>query len=237
MDRTVGGAGRRRRPTSRGGRPVLDPDRIARTGLGLLATEGAGALSMGRLARELGVTSRAIYHWIPSRRDLLEAVITKAQLSLPMPVSTGDWRDDLRRYRDDTFAWMDSFPGVTDLILSEGIAVVTPPVLRAQEAGLGLLCGAGLTPRQALVALSEFARWVGAAHRYLIAGTNPRLHDDIAAESGQATTADPESYPLIAAAGAVSIAEQLELGFAWLLESVARLAEEERPSPGGPAGT
>jgi AcrR family transcriptional regulator len=43
-----------------------------------LATEGAGALSLRAVAREVGMASSAIYRYFPSRDDLLTALITEA---------------------------------------------------------------------------------------------------------------------------------------------------------------
>jgi AcrR family transcriptional regulator len=45
---------------------------------GQLATEGAGALSLRAVAREMGMASSAIYRYFPSRDELLTALITEA---------------------------------------------------------------------------------------------------------------------------------------------------------------
>lgn len=184
-------------------------------------------MSMGRIARELSVSPRAIYHWVPSRRALLEAIIEEAQQTLPVPADTGNWRDDLRRYRDATFEWLETYPGVSEMMLSEGITLVTRPVLEAQEAALGILRTAGLDPHSSLIAMAEFARWVGAAHTYLLADHGPALSDEIKIRTREQLATDAEEFPLVAAAGAVSTQEQLDTGFNWLLDSMARRASTE----------
>ena len=226
MARSVGGDGLRRRPTSRAGRPVLDPDRIAEAGLELLVTRGAGAVTMSAVATSLEVTPRAVYHWVPSRRQLLVCIVERAQLFLPIPRDTGDWRGDLTTYRDEVLEWMRRYAGVTELMLAEHLSVVTEPVLTAQEAGLRILVNAGLSPSDALFVLAELARWIGSAHQFLVAAGAPSLHGDVARDTAHLMDERPQKYPLIAAAGNLDTGERLERSFAWLLDSVERAGAE-----------
>lgn len=233
MTRPVGGAGLRKRPRQRAGRDVIDPDRITEVALSLLVTEGADQVTMARVARELAVTPRAIYHWVPSRHDLLEAAVRRAQQAMPLPVDSGDWRGDLTRYRDDTFAWLDRHPGIVELSLTEGVTVVSPRVLDAQEAGLGLLAERlRLTPALAHFALSEFSRWVWNAHLHLRQSPGTDSYDQAVDGASTLADLDPEQYPLITAAEVLPIGDQLELSFALHLDSLARLtalADQDSP--------
>lgn len=52
--RTVGGRELRKRPQRRAGRPVLDPDVISEQALRLLTEDGIDAVTMSRVARDLG---------------------------------------------------------------------------------------------------------------------------------------------------------------------------------------
>jgi AcrR family transcriptional regulator len=49
--------------------------RIYRCALGILEAEGPQAVSMRRVAKEVGVTAMAIYHHFPNREALLDAVV------------------------------------------------------------------------------------------------------------------------------------------------------------------
>ena len=62
-----------------------------------LATEGAAALSLRAVARELGMVSSAVYRYFPSRDDLLTALIIDAYDAVGAAVE----RADARRRRDD----------------------------------------------------------------------------------------------------------------------------------------
>ena len=51
--------------------------RIARCALRVLEKEGPEAVSMRRIARNVGITPMAIYHHFPSREELLRSVVEK----------------------------------------------------------------------------------------------------------------------------------------------------------------
>jgi len=60
--------------TSLGERPVLQRDAIIATARGLISVHGLEALSLRRLASELGVTAPALYAHVADKRDLLQAI-------------------------------------------------------------------------------------------------------------------------------------------------------------------
>lgn len=235
--RPVGGRGLRQRPRHRSGRPVLDPDVVAERALRVLTDAGVEAVTMSRVARELGVTVRAVYHWVPSRAALLEAAVLRAQESLPQPRRTGDWRSDLRRYRDELLEWLDTHPGILDVHLVEDIAAVGPRVLSAHEAGLALFADIGFAPRRARMLLAEFAKWVGATHHFHLrpqraAAERAGLFERVVADTH--TAAVPDAQPLTAAAGTTTLDEQLEDGFAWLLDSIEAALHRSDPDDPDP---
>ncbi len=72
----------------------LTRDEILSVALGIIDTQGAEALSMRRLARELGVEAMSIYHHVPNKQALLDGVV---ELSLtaqaPSQPPSGSWQD------------------------------------------------------------------------------------------------------------------------------------------------
>lgn len=68
---------------------MVSRERIVQVALGLLAEGGLGALSMRRLADELGVRVNTIYWHVPSKQELLAAV-GEAIVTAPAPVSDPD---------------------------------------------------------------------------------------------------------------------------------------------------
>lgn len=77
----------------------------------MLTTEGAAALSVRAVARELGMASSAVYRYFPSRDDLLTVLIIeaydalgeaaeRAETAVPREDITGRWRAACRAARE-----------------------------------------------------------------------------------------------------------------------------------------
>ena len=74
--------------------------RILGAALSLVDKEGIGALSMRRLAGQLGVDPMAIYHHLPNKRALLSALISEvfSGMRRAKPEEGGDWRGRVRAW-------------------------------------------------------------------------------------------------------------------------------------------
>ncbi|WP_306336811.1 TetR/AcrR family transcriptional regulator [Streptomyces sp. KL118A] len=66
------------RPSLRERRRAVAVDEIVSAAESHIAEEGPHALSLRAVARSLGMTVQALYHYFPSRDDLVTALITKA---------------------------------------------------------------------------------------------------------------------------------------------------------------
>ncbi|WJV47851.1 TetR/AcrR family transcriptional regulator [Streptomyces flavofungini] len=134
--------GLRERP-SKGPRPGLSLDRIVRAGIGVAAAEGVGAVSMGRVAKELGVSTMSLYRYV-SAKDELYVLMEDAAVGPPppMPADVTGWRAGLEwwaRAQREVFhrnLWLLRIP------------VSSPPAsphsLQWMERGLAALAGTGL---------------------------------------------------------------------------------------------
>ena len=136
-------------------RPVeaLDRERIIGRALALVDGEGLDGLSMRRLGAELGVDPMALYHYVPNKEALLDAIVEAVMAEMR-------WMDDRRisaeerlvrlatAYRDVMLAHGNALP----LLLSRG--PVTPTALRPVEAMIGILRDAGLSPAEALAGMN-----------------------------------------------------------------------------------
>lgn len=83
-------------------RPPLDRATVLAAAVRLVDAQGISELSMRRLARELGYEAMALYRYVPSRDDLLDAVVDRVvdeMYAAPEMQLTpdDDWRDYLRR--------------------------------------------------------------------------------------------------------------------------------------------
>jgi AcrR family transcriptional regulator len=62
--------------------PTNQRERILDTALALMAEQGAGSTSMRQLASACGVNVAALYHYFPSKADILRSVIEERQYAL-----------------------------------------------------------------------------------------------------------------------------------------------------------
>ncbi|MFH8729607.1 TetR/AcrR family transcriptional regulator [Streptomyces termitum] len=91
--------GLRERPT-KGPRPGLSLDRIVGAAVRLASEEGLGAVSMGRVAKELGASTMSLYRYVSAKSELY-TLMQEAATGAPPPglLDPGaDWRANLARW-------------------------------------------------------------------------------------------------------------------------------------------
>ncbi|GAB2867131.1 TetR/AcrR family transcriptional regulator C-terminal domain-containing protein [Actinocorallia aurea] len=80
--------------SSRGPNPSLTLEKIARASVALADAEGLEALTMRRLAAELGIGTMSLYRYVESKDDLLDIMRDIVLTEIPRPVHP-DWRTGL----------------------------------------------------------------------------------------------------------------------------------------------
>lgn len=89
------GRKRGRPPRSEGA--LLTREGLIDTALRIAGQEGFPALSMHRLAREMNVSTRALYNHVKDRQELIDAVAALLMRKLPAPCfDASDWQESLR---------------------------------------------------------------------------------------------------------------------------------------------
>ncbi|ASW54580.1 TetR/AcrR family transcriptional regulator [Plantactinospora sp. KBS50] len=161
--------GLRDRP-GKGPRPALSLDRIVRAAIGVAEADGLGAVSMGRVARELGAGTMALYRYVGAKGELLE-LMTDAAFGPPPQLPTGpgtgpgsepaagsDWRSALDRW---TRAVLDSYRRHPWL---RHVPMESPPILPNQlrwlEGALAVTRDTGLTGPERLSTAMLLAGYV-----------------------------------------------------------------------------
>ncbi|GGZ58112.1 TetR family transcriptional regulator [Streptomyces inusitatus] len=85
--------GLRERP-AKGPRPGLSLDRIVAASVALAAAEGLDAVSMGRVAKELGVSTMSLYRYVAAKGELYILMLEAAVGPPPPPPPPGTgWRE------------------------------------------------------------------------------------------------------------------------------------------------
>jgi AcrR family transcriptional regulator len=90
--------GVRARPT-RGPKRGLSLERIVDAAVRVAATEGLAAVSMSRVASELGTGPMSLYRYLAAKDELLELMVDRASGPPPAPRAQDEsWRDGLARW-------------------------------------------------------------------------------------------------------------------------------------------
>ena len=166
VDRDVVAKLARGRATPEGQPPTpLSYERVVRTAIALIDDRGVGQLTMRRMASALGVEAMSLYHWVPNREALLDAVIESVVGELfrsPMadPADASSWQDFVSRLahgiRDAALAHPRVFPL---LVTQPAIAPWVRPPLRSLlwvQTFLHGLVSRGFTDESAVTAYRSF---------------------------------------------------------------------------------
>jgi AcrR family transcriptional regulator len=119
----------------------LTRDRIARAALELADRDGVEALSMRRLASELGSGTMSLYGHFRDKRELLDSVMATATAEMSVAPPSGDWRDRVRWLVNSTVELFERHPSVVQIWARQ--PVLGAGSLNAVEAGLDVLRRAG----------------------------------------------------------------------------------------------
>lgn len=144
----MGGESRRRKTgRPRAGEEALTRERILSAALRLVDEEGMGALSMRRLAAELGVDPMAIYHHLSGKKTIVSGLVEVVFSEMRLPPLEGlAWQERVR-------AWAAAYGGLTrshpNLVLElvSDAAAVSDAMLWISEPLYAALEEAGLSPR------------------------------------------------------------------------------------------
>jgi AcrR family transcriptional regulator len=81
---------------SRRTRTPLSKERVLRAALALADAEGLDALSMRRLAKELGVEAMSLYNHVQNKNEILDGIVAEVVAEMELPEGV-DWRTAIRR--------------------------------------------------------------------------------------------------------------------------------------------
>ena len=125
-------------------RGSLTRDEIIKEALALLEQQGAGALSMRRLADRLGVAPNALYTHVRGKADLIDGLIDQVYAGLTLELDrSGDWTQQLTTLSQAIRAHLLAHPAVVPYAIQQpGLG---PHSLRLGEAIYNVLRPAGFS--------------------------------------------------------------------------------------------
>ncbi|MEV5973258.1 TetR/AcrR family transcriptional regulator [Streptomyces sp. NPDC051921] len=218
--------------TGRGPKPAYSRRDVVAAAVRIADAEGIDAVSMRRIAADLGCGTMSLYNYVPRKEDLYELMVDAAGEEYELPEApSGDWRADMTDLARQTRAIMYRHPWLTRVMTTA--YGFSPNALRYLEWCLGALAPLDVEPgqRMQLIAMVNGTVMATVRNEQAIAERArglPWSEEEEQAVRGAylmeqlATGAYPHLAALIAASPAPADTEEIfELTIARLLDSFA----------------
>jgi AcrR family transcriptional regulator len=141
-------------------RERLSRERVVEAALAIMDSEGLEAVSMRRVARELGVEAMSLYNHVVDKEDLLQGIREHVMSQFLDPGTDGPWEE---RARAAGRSWRDALrahPSMLSLIAESKGPNLSPASIRPTEVGLRLLTEIGLPEDEAVMAFCAFGGFI-----------------------------------------------------------------------------
>lgn len=190
-------------------RPPLTRDEIVAAALAGIDADGVDQFSMRRLGQRLGVDPMAVYHHVPNKAALFDAIVEHlwSGVEPPAPTPGETWRDVLSAVFTAFRRRLLQHPRAVVLVGTR--PSITPTMLRLIDDMLGRLAAAGLAGRDAmqlidclsgyavgkvLAEVGETLGGPGAAVGPALAAVTPQTHPHLAATMPDYDLAPDEEF-------------------------------------------
>src|SRR5689334_8314034 len=80
---------------ARGRPPAHTRDQVVDAAIRVADSEGLAAVTIRRIATEIGAGAMSLYTYVPDKDRLLDLMVDRVGASMPAAPITGDWRADL----------------------------------------------------------------------------------------------------------------------------------------------
>jgi AcrR family transcriptional regulator len=124
-------------------RTPLTRQRVLRAAVAVADRGGVGALSMRKLAQELGVEAMSLYHHVANKDDILDGIVDVVFAEIELPTGEAGWRAAMRRRAISAREALRRHPWATGLM--ESRSTPGPANIRHHDAVLGVLRNAGFS--------------------------------------------------------------------------------------------
>ena len=237
--------GVRTRP-NKGPRPALSLERIVAAAVRVAATDGLQAVSMSRVAADLGVSTMSLYRYVAAKNELLALMADLTFEAPPAPRGPDEgWRAGLSRWAWTELAVYRRNPWVLRIPISG--PPVTPNAIAWLERGLDCLRDTGLEEGEKLsviLLLTGYVRNQGTLEADISAAQaagKARADGEMMPSYGQllAALTDPERFPALHTVIAAGVFDQPDegdydftFGLERVLDGIETLIEKRRTGHG-----
>jgi AcrR family transcriptional regulator len=168
----------------------VNQERTLAVALAVADSDGIEAVTMRRLARELGVEAASLYHHVRGKAEILDGLVETVASHIELPDPSPNWREDITRRAHHTRATLREHPWAVSLMASR--TSPGPATLRLLETGIRSFRQGGFTVVQAAHAISTVDSYV---HGFVLQEVNLPFRDEsqLAAMTGQIMETFPTS--------------------------------------------
>jgi len=187
---------------------------------------------MRRLGAELGVEAMTLYHYLPNKDALLDAIVERVMAQAETTLTGGPWEQAVTDYARSLRATLLRHPGAALIVATR--PAVTPETLRAAERGLALLRGAGFPLDRALDTLNALTLFT-VAHAASEVSTAAVNSANAAGSQDYVAGLDEEEFPLLTEAARSSKGTDDSARFEFAIAAFIRGVAPAAGSGTGPA--
>jgi TetR/AcrR family transcriptional regulator, tetracycline repressor protein len=215
-------------------RPQLSREVVVDAALQVVEAGGGQALTMRRVADQIGVSASSLYGYVANKDELVQLVLERIVEEIDVPAGRGGWQERLKDLGREMLSVFRRHPGVAELSL--GRVPWGPSMLALGEVILAELRTAGIPDQVAAYVGDLAALYVGAfAYEQDIMpapgpGDDPRAQ--IAAWLGSLPT---EHFPNTVALAADLVAGSADDRFEWGMDIIVRGVASYLQVPPDPA--
>ncbi|MEU6522495.1 TetR/AcrR family transcriptional regulator [Streptomyces sp. NPDC046924] len=150
---------------SRGPKPGLTLDRVVEAAVEVADRDGLGALSMRRIATELGTGTMSLYRYVPGKAELLDLMLDRVQRPSEDPADFGDggWRTALEALGRATLALYRRHPWLLEV--NQSRPILGPNALDGMEKVLARIKPMGLSDPELVSVIIMIDGYVAGAAR------------------------------------------------------------------------
>ncbi|KZM74421.1 TetR/AcrR family transcriptional regulator C-terminal domain-containing protein [Nocardia terpenica] len=154
------------RDRPRGGRPVISEEKIVGTAIRIADAEGLDALSMRRIAAEMGSGTTSLYRHIANKDELIELMVDAVYAEAPFLGPAADWQAEMAAHAREFRALLLRHPWLGQQASRR--PALGPNVIRHADHALGLVGAATDDP-------TRVALMVDAVNTYVLGSVATEL--------------------------------------------------------------
>jgi AcrR family transcriptional regulator len=212
----------------------LTRERIIAVAVELIEREGVGALSMRRIASELGSEVMTLYGYVPSKAALLDGVAELVLSGIDFTTEPGtSWEEQIRSQARAFWRKARAYPRCTMVVVSR--PVDSAATLRPIEHALATLRDAGFDGEDAIRVVRTFVAYVAGALMREVGvtpGLEPQrpLGQDPAVLAADRPFLDPAEFPQVMSLATELLNRDFDADFEFGLDLLVRALTDLWPA-------